>query len=358
MARFTVPAESRRYSAVVEFFRGVDLNNSPANVDKSRSPNAPHMIRDQVGKVRKRTGYTTMVTAPGGVAIRGVHRLGDEMLIHAGRTLYRLETAADGWKLSAIGSMADAPSRGFVFDSRLYLLDGTAYRVYDGRILEEVSAKATVPTIIISRRPTGGGHAYQGLNLLGRRWTESFLGTAEDKVYQLTAGDLDSDAVTAEVLDKNGVWAAKKEGTDFSVDRKAGKVTFTAAPGESPVTGQDNVRITAAKTRDGYLESIDRCTVAAVYGVGGSTDRVFLSGSAEKPGVDYYSEFEDPSFFPDVNYTKLARDGGAIAGYAVINNALAAFISGSMDGRNVVVLLLLKCFSSLQPRCVLISSMP
>ena len=162
----------------------------------------------------------------------------------------------------------------------------------------------------------------------------------------------------AEVLDKNGVWAAKKEGTDFSVDRKAGKVTFTAAPGESPVTGQDNVRITAAKTRDGYLESIDRCTVAAVYGVGGSTDRVFLSGSAEKPGVDYYSEFEDPSFFPDVNYTKLARDGGAIAGYAVINNALAAFISGSMDGRNVVVLLLLKCFSSLQPRCVLISSMP
>lgn len=322
---------------MVEFFRGVDLNNSPANVDKSRSPNAPHMIRDQVGKVRKRTGYTTMVTAPGGVAIRGVHRLGDEMLIHAGRTLYRLETAADGWKLSAIGSMADAPSRGFVFDSRLYLLDGTAYRVYDGRILEEVSAKATVPTIIISRRPTGGGHAYQGLNLLGRRWTESFLGTAEDKVYQLTAGDLDSDAVTAEVLDKNGVWAAKKEGADFSVDRKAGKVTFSTAPGESPVTGQDNVRITAAKTRDGYLESIDRCTVAAVYGVGGSTDRVFLSGSAEKPGVDYYSEFEDPAFFPDVNYTKLARDGGAIAGYAVINNALAAFIGGSMDGRNVVV---------------------
>ena len=322
---------------MVEFFRGVDLNNSPANVDKSRSPNAPHMIRDQVGKVSKRTGYTTMVTAPGGVAIRGVHRLGDEMLIHAGRTLYRLETAADGWTLSAIGSMADAPSRGFVFDSRLYLLDGTAYRVYDGRILEEVSAKATVPTIIISRRPTGGGHAYQGLNLLGRRWTESFLGTAEDKVYQLTAGDLDSDAVTAEVLDKNGVWASKKEGTDFSVDRKAGKVTFTTAPGESPVTGQDNVRITAAKTRDGYLESIDRCTVAAVYGVGGSTDRVFLSGSAEKPGVDYYSEFEDPAFFPDVNYTKLARDGGAIAGYAVINNALAAFLGGSMDGRNVVV---------------------
>ena len=338
MARFTVPAESKRYSAVVEFFRGVDLNNSPANVDKSRSPNAPNMIRDQVGKVRKRTGYTTMVTAPGGAAINGVHQLLDETLIHAGNKLYRLGKAAGGgWSLTAVGDMADAPSKGFVFDQKLYLLDGAAYRVYDGKTLAAVSANATVPTIIISRRPTGGGHAYQGLNLLGRRWTESFLGTAEDKVYQLTTAGLDSDAVTAEVLDKNGVWAARKEGTDFTVDRKTGKVTFTAAPGESPVTGKDNVRITAAKTRDGYLDSINKCSLSAVYGVGGGTDRVFLSGNAEKPGVDYYSEFEDPAFFPDVNYTKLARDGGALAGYAVLNNALAAFISGSTDGRNVVV---------------------
>mgnify|MGYP001137288730 FL=1 len=338
MARFTVPAESKRYSAVVEFFRGVDLNNSPANVDKSRSPNAPNMIRDQVGKVRKRTGYTTMVTAPGGAAINGVHQLLDETLIHAGNKLYRLGKAAGGgWSLTAVGDMADAPSKGFVFDQKLYLLDSAAYRVYDGKTLAEVSANATVPTIIISRRPTGGGHAYQGLNLLGRRWTESFLGTAEDKVYQLTTAGLDSDAVTAEVLDKNGVWAARKEGTDFTVDRKTGKVTFTAPPGESPVTGKDNVRITAAKTRDGYLDSINKCSLSAVYGVGGGTDRVFLSGNAEKPGVDYYSEFEDPAFFPDVNYTKLARDGGALAGYAVLNNVLAAFISGSTDGRNVVV---------------------
>ena len=338
MAKFAVPAESKTYSTVVETFRGVDLNNSPANVDKSRSPSAPNMIRDQVGKVRKRTGYTTMVTAPGGAAINGVHHLLDEVLIHAGTKLYRLAVAAGGaWSLTAIGNMADARSRSFVFDGKLYLLDGTAYRVYDGTALSLVSAHATVPTVIISRRPTGGGQAYKGLNLLGRKWTESFLGTEKDTVYQLTTAGLDSDAVTAEVLDANGVWVAKTEGTDFTVDRAAGKVTFKTAPGESPVTGQDNVHITAAKTRDGYLDSINQCSLAAVYGVGGSTDRVFLSGNAGKPGVDYYSEFEDPAFFPDVNYTKLARDGGEIKGYAVLNNALAAFISGSSDGRNVVV---------------------
>lgn len=84
MAQFNVPSETARNSLVVETFRGVDLNNSPSNVDKSRSPAAPNMIRDQVGKVRKRMGYTTKLTAPEGAAINGVHHLLEETLIHAG----------------------------------------------------------------------------------------------------------------------------------------------------------------------------------------------------------------------------------------------------------------------------------
>lgn len=337
MAQFNVPGESQKYSAVVETFRGVDLNNSPSNVDKSRSPAAPNMIRDQVGKVRKRMGYETKVTAPGGAAINGVHHLMEETLVHAGAKLYRLSDTGGTWSLTEIGDMANARSRSFVFDQKLYLLDGTTYQVYDGETLAAVADSATVPTIIISRRPTGGGQVYQGLNLLGRKWTESFLGTADATVYQLTTKDLAEDAVTARVLNADGVWEDKTEGTDFTVDREAGTVTFSTAPGASPVTGQDNVQITAAKVREGYLDTIDRCTIAAVYGVGGSTDRVFLSGNGDKPGVDWYSNFEDPAFFPDTNYTKLVRDGARVTGYTVLSNTLAAFIDGASDGRNVVV---------------------
>lgn len=337
MAQFNVPSESQKYSAVVETFRGVDLNNSPSNVDKSRSPAAPNMIRDQVGKVRKRMGYETKVTAPGGAAINGVHHLLEETLVHAGEKLYRLSDTDGTWELTEIGAMADARSRSFVFDQKLYLLDGTTYQVYDGETLAAVADSATVPTIIISRRPTGGGQSYQGLNLLGRKWTESFLGTADATVYQLTTKDLAEDAVTARVLNADGVWEDKTEGTDFTVDRAAGTVTFSTAPGASPVTGQDNVQITAAKEREGYLDTINRCTIAAVYGVGGSTDRVFLSGNGDKPGVDWYSNFEDPAFFPDTNYTKLVRDGARVTGYTVLSNTLAAFIDGASDGRNVVV---------------------
>lgn len=337
MAQFNVPSESQKYSAVVETFRGVDLNNSPSNVDKSRSPAAPNMIRDQVGKVRKRMGYETKVTTPGGAAINGVHHLMEETLVHAGAKLYRLSDTGGTWSLTEIGDMANARSRSFVFDQKLYLLDGTTYQVYDGETLAAVADSATVPTIIISRRPTGGGQSYQGLNLLGRKWTESFLGTADATVYQLTTKDLAEDAVTARVLNADGVWEDKTEGTDFTVDREAGTVTFSTAPGTSPVTGQDNVQITAAKVREGYLDTIDRCTIAAVYGVGGSTDRVFLSGNGDKPGVDWYSNFEDPAFFPDTNYTKLVRDGARVTGYTVLSNTLAAFIDGASDGRNVVV---------------------
>lgn len=337
MAQFNVPGESQKYSAVVETFRGVDLNNSPSNVDKSRSPAAPNMIRDQVGKVRKRMGYETKVTAPGGAAINGVHHLMEETLVHAGAKLYRLSDTGGTWSLTEIGAMANARSRSFVFDQKLYLLDGTTYQVYDGETLAAVADSATVPTIIISRRPTGGGQSYQGLNLLGRKWTESFLGTADATVYQLTTKDLAEDAVTARVLNADGVWEDKTEGTDFTVDRAAGTVTFSTAPGASPVTGQDNVQITAAKVREGYLDTINRCTIAAVYGVGGSTDRVFLSGNGDKPGVDWYSNFEDPAFFPDTNYTKLVRDGARVTGYTVLSNTLAAFIDGASDGRNVVV---------------------
>ncbi len=338
MAQFNVPSESQRFSAVVETFRGVDLNNSPSNVDKSRSPAAPNMIRDQVGKVRKRMGYTTKATAPEGAAIHGVHHLMDETLIHAGTKLYRLVKAADGtWSLTEIGAMANSRSRSFVFDQKLYLLDGTTYQVYDGTTLTAVADSAAVPTIIISRRPNGGGQSYEGLNLLGKKWTESFLGTKDDKTYQLTTKELSDDPVTAKVLDANGNWVDKVENTDFTVDRAKGTVTFNTAPGESPVTGQDNVQITACKVREGYLDAINKCTIAAVYGVGGSTDRVFLSGNADKPGIDWYSNFEDPTFWPDTNYTKLVRDGGAVTGYAVLSNTLAAFINGASDERNVVV---------------------
>ena len=141
----------------------------------------------------------------------------------------------------------------------------------------------------------------------------------------------------AEILGSDGEWVEKAEGTDFTVDREKGLVTFLTAPGESPVTGQDNVRITASKAREGYADKINKCRIFAVYGVGGAEDRIFLSGNPDEPGQDWYSGFEDPTYFPDTAYTKVSRDGSAVAGYAILGSALATFLRGKGVGRNAVV---------------------
>ena len=334
MAQYSIPAAESRYSVTTEYFRGVDLLNSPSNVDASRSPAASNMVRDQVGKVRKRMGYTTRTQAPNGGRINGVHFLGSDRLVHAGTSLYKC--SGTEWTLLA-GDMADSLSASFVFDGKLYLLDGAVFRVYDGTEVHPVSQDAYVPTIIISRNPDGGGTSYEALNLLGTAWKESFLGTAEATEYQLTTVELGQEAVTAEILGEDGAWVEKTEGTDFTVDRTAGLVTFQTAPGESPVKGQDNVRITAHKAREGYADKINKCRIAAVYGVGGAEDRVFLSGNPDEPGQDWYSGFEDPTFWPDTAYTKVSRDGGAVVGYAILGNTLATFLQGRGAGRNAVV---------------------
>lgn len=334
MAQFSIPAAEPKYSATIEYFRGVDLLNSPSNVDESRSPAAPNMIRDQVGKVRKRMGYTTRASAPNGGRINGVHFLNGERLIHAGTKLYKL--AGTEWTELADG-MADARSKSFSFDGKLYLLDGSTYRVYDGETVQAVSQAAYVPTIIISRNPDGGGTTYEALNLLGLAWKESFLGKADVKEYQLTTIELGEETVKAEILGEDGEWTEKTEGTDFTVDREKGLVTFNTAPGESPVKGQDNVRITASKTREGYADKINKCRIYAVYGVGGAEDRIFLSGNPDEPGQDWYSGFEDPTYFPDTAYTKVSRDGSAVVGYAILGNTLATFLQGRGVGRNAVV---------------------
>ena len=38
-------------------FKGVDLSSAPAQIDIKRSPDAPNMIGDLLGKPVKRTGY-------------------------------------------------------------------------------------------------------------------------------------------------------------------------------------------------------------------------------------------------------------------------------------------------------------
>lgn len=329
---FSIPAGPAKSRFAVDEFRGVNFTDTPGLVDKTRSPDAPNMIRDVPGKVRKCMGYERMAEYDG--RINGYHeRRGDaEGLVHAGSKLYKGSAVLyDG--------MADSRSRSWQMGDKLYIQDGKALLVYDGTRVKKASEGAYIPTLTIAKSPAGGGKEYEALNLLQPAFIELFAGDGTAKSYQLSFGGLDSTAVKCWILDSSANWAEKTEGTDFSVNRQTGTVTFTAAPGKSPITGEDNVKIQACRTVAGYADRINKCTLGILFGVSGNADRLFVSGNPDGDYIhyDWYSGQNDPTYWPDTAYSTVGAANSAVMGYTVINNYLAAIKDDREPERNIVI---------------------
>ena len=258
---------------------------------------------------------------------------GERTLIHIDNFLY--EKSGDDYTLIN-SEMNLHKSQSWQFENRLFIADGNTFWIYDGEndVCTPVlnSSYAKIPVTRISCSPdNGSGTTYDEKNLLSYGFEQRFLVDTEHAtatVFQLMWGNLTDDLVTAKVMDINGTMQPKTEGTDFTVNRQTGQVTFTTAPGKSPVDGEDNVYITAyhVPSADSVMsvpECINKCTIGTLFGVNGATDRLFLSGNPEHPNVDWHSGQYDPTYFPDTYYSKLGRDTSAIVGYSMINNYLA-----------------------------------
>lgn len=334
MATFSTPKPKPKYPYEIETFLGIDLSNAPNNVEINRSPNCPNMIRDTVGKVRKRRGITLVKTFTGN--INGVHFLRGtttKKLIHAGTKLY-----LDGATPTELyTTMADHISVSKQMNGKLWILDGTNYLVYDGTTVALVSASATIPVILIGRAPTGGGTILEPVNLLQPKRTVKFLGTAGTTVYQLPSTDLDAATVTVKKMTSAGVFVDLIETTDFTVNRTTGAVTFSVAPGVSPVTGEDNVYITYAKTVSGYADRINKCDISALYGVNGARDRLFVSGNSTYKNYDWYCQINDPTFFGDTNYAVIGTDSSSIMNYSIVNEYLVTHKDAAENDANAVL---------------------
>lgn len=311
-----------RYAKSFSEFRGVDFSTDPTQVDPRRSPAALNLISDMAGFPEKRPGWRTIAAFPARVngLYYAVLKSGTGyFLVHAGSALYRY---AEGEEPELVfDGLADEKSTGFVHAGRLFLLDGSRYSVLvegeNGLSLLPVSDIAFIPTTTIAMSPSGDGTAFEDVNLLTPWRKNSFAGTEGEKVYQLDTTDLDDAPVTAAV---NGT--EMTEGNGFTVDRQKGRITFATAPGVSPGgAGVDNVVITFAKTVPGYAERINRCRCFAFFGYN-NDNRVFLSGNPEHKNTDWRSGLDDPTYFPDLGYTKIGSDTSAILGYLKQRDAL------------------------------------
>jgi hypothetical protein len=304
--------------------------------------------------------------------IYGVHRFSttDTWLVHAGNKIYNLSAPTGEIWIDDEGNevvdydendimfltgnvdvtlmyegMAEQRSFSLELGLKLVIMDGLHLYTFDGTEFKVLTGdNAYIPTLTISKDPSGGGTDFEALNLINPAFKESFYVAAhkEEQGYdpstivnfQLTFGGLDSTAVRAWVMDSQGSMVEKTEGTDFTVNRTTGVVTFVNAPGASPVSGEDNVLIQAYRTVEGYADRVNNCRFGILFGVNGANDRMFVSGNPgkgldgdNKPysyiNYDWYSGQYDPTYFPDTGYSKLGADSSAIMGYSIIGGYLA-----------------------------------
>ena len=308
----TTIKEVTRYRKRYSEFRGVDFSTDATQVADFRSPYAENLISDLAGFPEKRPGWRVLHTFEG--KINALHHavLSDgisRVFVHAGTKLY-LENGTE-----IASGLNDGQSTSFIRKGELYFLDGQQYSILkkteEGFSFSAITAgECFVPTTTIGMKSDGSGTSFEAFNLLSKWRKNSMIGDGKSTTFQLDTSNLDADPVTATVEG-----AEKTEGTDFTVDRAKGTITFTTAP---PVyaggSGIDNIIVTFAKTVEGATNKINKCRFSALFGYG-SANRYFFSGNPDEKNVDWCSGLDDPTYFPDTGYTKIGADSSAVMGY-------------------------------------------
>lgn len=322
------------YTSTIDYFRGVDMTDAPINVAVGRAFNAPNMIRDVPGKVRKRMGYEIVRTYEG--RINGLHEFDGHMIVHAGIHLYSgTDVITDGNGIQT--QLPNERSTAYRLGNKLMILTGREMFAYweDDGVPHVASAKsmATVPQVTVGRHPDGtGGDSLGQINMLTPKYTDSFLSDADAVNFQLSFYPVDGD-VTAEKIDDKGEWHDITS-TIASIDRATGVVKFKTAPGAPPVSGEDNVRIHAASESINGADKVDKCRFGIVSGMNGAYDRLFISGNPDLPNTDFFSNSGDPLYFGDWNYGEIGKEGSPITGYSIVEGQLATHKKADDNDRN------------------------
>ena len=219
-----------RYAA----FRGADFSTDPSLVESCRSPLCTNIVADGGGMPQKRLGYRTVQSL--GDTVYGL--FGAEFggtvkrLVHAGTKLYAW--ADDGTPAVLLSGLPRRRSRAVFLAGKLWIVTGGGFYSYDGTEAKRVSASgAYVPTTTITRSPSGGGVAYEAVNLLTPYRKNAFQTDGKSVTFTLD-GDIDASGTVR-------AWVWGEEVTDFTLDRAAGTITLPSAPAAPDAGASDGL---------------------------------------------------------------------------------------------------------------------
>lgn len=294
-------------------FRGADFSTDPTLVDRTRSPLCTNIMSDAGGMPQKRPGWRTIKAfdKPIWGIHYGVFNSTVKKLVHMGTKLY--EFTDSGTVTTLVNGMPQAKSRSAFMGGKLWIVTGSGFYCYDGTLCQRVDAMSCyIPTILITRQPSGGGTSYENVNLITPWRKEQFQTDGSTRAFVL------SGTVDAGTTVRAWVWGT--ETTAFTVSGDT--VTFTTAPAAPSAGSADGVVIQYAHTVSGYADRINKCTVISTFGVT-TNDRIVLSGNGDMRNIDWMSGFEDPTYWPDIGYSELGSNDTAIMGYLRIGQQQA-----------------------------------
>ena len=99
--------------------------------------------------------------------------------------------------VTVVGSITDVKTCIVWFYDKIYFINGTDYKEYDGTTYQDVVPY--IPTIAISAPPAGGGTLFEEINLLTDFKTQTFVGDGSSTLYQLAEANLQADLLVITV---------------------------------------------------------------------------------------------------------------------------------------------------------------
>lgn len=203
--------------------------------------------------------------------------------------------------VTIIGTLTDAKTSIFWFNGKVYFMNGTEYKEYDGTTYQDVAPY--IPTIALNAPPAGGGTLFEEINLLTGAKTQTFVGDGSSVLYQLAESNIDADIL---VITVDGV--SKTEGVDFTVNRTLGQVTFTVAP-----VNLSSVSITWVKVTAGNADLVKNHKYAYRYGVDNGLN-LFIYGNPNEKNVYRFSGIKKANYFPANSFVEVGSDQFAVTG--------------------------------------------
>lgn len=200
-----------------------------------------------------------------------------------------LDSETGQWSKTACGELnTSLDVHMFGFDEKLYILNGSQYRVWDGTTLSDVEGYR--PLVSVSNEPGGGGNGLEQVNKLNGTRRARFSPDGTATLFRLPETGLKSIDYVKKTSDGAEI--------SFTADTEAGTLTITPAP----PSGTNSIEIGWTVLNDAS-QSVRAMRYAEIFN-GAQDSRVFIYGDGSNEafysGLDYNGR-PTAEYFPDLN---------------------------------------------------------